>query len=222
MGLGIGMSLVLYGIGSPLVVDYEESCERQGLAIAGAVKNVAGPVHTISAAPVYLADEMPASLLSLPFIVPIFTPGRRRLAVDDAERRGFGSSYTLVDPTAVVARSTIIGPGTFVNCGAVIGAAGSIGRFVLVNRSASVGHHARIGDYASIGPGAVLAGNVTLGRGAVVGAGAIIAPAVTIGDNAVVNVGSVVSHDVPANSLVGGQPARVLRSEIVGYNDLAA
>jgi sugar O-acyltransferase (sialic acid O-acetyltransferase NeuD family) len=219
--LGVGMSLVLYGIGSPLVVDYEESCERRGLAVAGAVKNVAGPIYTISS-PVHLVDEIPASLLSLPFIVPIFTPGRRRLAVDDAERRGFSSRFTLVDPTAVVARSTTIGPGTFVNSGAIIGAAGRIGCFVLVNRSTSIGHHARIGDYASIGPGAVLAGKVTLGRGAVVGAGAIIAPEVTIGDNAVVSVGSVVSHDVPANSLVGGQPARVLRSAIVGYNDLAA
>ena len=219
--LGISMSLVLYGIGSPLVVDYEESCERLGVTIVGAVKNVAGPIYTISS-PVHLADELPASLLSLPFIVPIFTPGRRRLAVDDAERHGFSRSFTLVDPTAVVARSTTIGPGTFVNSGAIIGAAGSIGCFVLVNRGANIGHHARIGDYASIGPGAVLAGKVMLGRGAVVGAGAIVAPEITIGDNAVVSVGSVVSHDVSANSLVGGQPARVLQSEIVGYNDLAA
>jgi sugar O-acyltransferase (sialic acid O-acetyltransferase NeuD family) len=216
------MSLVLYGIGSPLVVDYEESCARLGLTIRGAVKNVAGPIHTISAVPVFLADELPESLLPYPYIVPIFTPGRRRLAVDDAERHGFSRSFTLIDPTAIVARSTTIGAGTFVNGGAVVGAAGSIGRFVLINRSASIGHHARLGDYAAIGPGVVLAGNVTLGRGAVVGVGASIAPEVTIGDNAVVGAGSVVIQDVPANSLVGGHPARVLRSPIVGYNDLAA
>jgi sugar O-acyltransferase (sialic acid O-acetyltransferase NeuD family) len=216
------MSVVLYGIGSPIVVDYEESCERQGLAIAGAIKNVDGPIHTISAVPVYRADEIPERLLSLPFIAPIFTPGRRRFAVEDAQRHGFGRSFTLVDPTAVVARSTKLGVGTFVNCGAVVGAAGTIGCFVLINRSASIGHHAEIGDYAAIGPGAVLAGNVKLGRGAVVGVGASVIPEIEIGDNAVVGAGSVVTQDVPANTLVAGRPARVLASAIVGYNDCAA
>jgi sugar O-acyltransferase (sialic acid O-acetyltransferase NeuD family) len=216
------MSCVLYGVGSPLVVEYEESCGRLAVEIAGAVKNVDGPVHTISRVPLYDADELPARLRALPFIVPIFTPGRRRSAVEDAAQRGFRRGFILVDPTAIVARSTAIGWGTFVNCGAVIGGAGQVGHHVIVNRSASIGHHARIGDFASIGPGAVLAGNVTLGRGAVVGAGAVIVPQVTVGDNAVVGAGSVVTEDVPANSLVGGHPARVLRAAIVGYNNLAA
>jgi sugar O-acyltransferase (sialic acid O-acetyltransferase NeuD family) len=216
------MSCVLYGIGSPLVVDYEESCERQGLAIVGAVKNVAAPARTISPVPVYIAEELPEGLLSCPFIVPIFTPGRRRLAVEEAERRGFSRSFTLVDPTAVVGRSTTIGPGTFINCSVAIGGAGNIGRFVVINRSASVGHHAQISDYASIGPGAVLAGSVSLGRGATVGVGAVISAGITIGDNSVVGAGSVVTQDVAANSLVVGQPARVIKSNIVGYNDVAA
>ncbi len=216
------MSCVLYGVSSPLVVDYEESCERQGLSIVGAVKNVSAQARTISSVPVYLAEDLPASLLSFPFIVPIFTPGRRRLAVEDAQRRGFNRSFSLVDSSSVVAHSTKIGPGTFVNCGVVIGGAGNIGHFVVINRSASIGHHAQISDYASIGPGAVLAGDVTLGRGVMVGAGAIISPEITIGDNAVVGVGSVVTRDVAANSLVVGQPARVAKSNIIGYNDVAA
>jgi acetyltransferase-like isoleucine patch superfamily enzyme len=148
--------------------------------------------------------------------------GHRRFAVEDAGRRGFSRHFVLVDQTAIVARSTSVGEGTFVNCGVVVGGAGRIGNFVVVNRSASVGHHARIADYVSIGPAAVLAGNVTLERGAVVGAGAIIAPEVTVGGNAVVSAGSVVVQDVLACSLVGGNPARVLRSAIAGYNDLAA
>jgi sugar O-acyltransferase (sialic acid O-acetyltransferase NeuD family) len=216
------MPVVLYGIGSPLLVDYEESCLRLGLAIAGGVKNVDGPIYTSPMVPVYPADEIPEGLLDHPFIVPIFTPGRRRFAVEDAERRRFSRSIAVIDPTAVVARSTTIGAGTFVNSGAVIGGAVRVGRFVLINRSASIGHHAEIGDYASIGPGAVLAGQVKLGRGTVVGVGARITPEIAIGDNAVISAGSVVTRDVPANSLAGGQPARVLRSNIVGYNDIYA
>ena len=44
----------------------------------------------------------------------------------DAETRGFNSLATIVDPTAVVARSTTLGVGTYVNAGAVIGGAAKI------------------------------------------------------------------------------------------------
>ena len=117
------------------------------------VKNVDGPVHTIMATPIHLAEQLPSDLIALPFVVPLFTPETCRLAVVDAERRGFAIPFVLVDPTAIVARTTAIGPGSFVNSGAVIGAAGQIGRFALINRSGSIGHHVTIGDYASVGPG---------------------------------------------------------------------
>ena len=48
-------------------------------------------------------------------------------------------------------------------------------------------------------------------RGASVGSGATILPNITIGENAIVGAGSVVTRDVPANSIVAGNPARVLR-----------
>jgi acetyltransferase-like isoleucine patch superfamily enzyme len=48
-------------------------------------------------------------------------------------------------------------------------------------------------------------------KGASVGSGATILSKVTIGENAIVGAGSVVTADVPANSIVVGNPARVLR-----------
>jgi acetyltransferase-like isoleucine patch superfamily enzyme len=45
-----------------------------------------------------------------------------------------------------------------------------------------------------------------------IGANATIMQGVTIGENAVVAAGAVVSKDVPANTVVGGIPAKVLRS----------
>ncbi len=38
-----------------------------------------------------------------------------------------------------------------------------------------------------------------------------ILPGVTIGDNCVIGGGSVVAHDIPANSIAVGNPARVVR-----------
>ena len=48
-------------------------------------------------------------------------------------------------------------------------------------------------------------------RGASIGSGATILANVTIGENALVGAGSVVTKDVPANAVVAGNPARLLR-----------
>ena len=49
-------------------------------------------------------------------------------------------------------------------------------------------------------------------RGASIGSGATILPNITIGENAIVGAGSVVTTDVPANSIVAGNPAKFLRT----------
>jgi acetyltransferase-like isoleucine patch superfamily enzyme len=48
-------------------------------------------------------------------------------------------------------------------------------------------------------------------RGASIGSGSTILASITIGENAIVGAGSVVTKDVPANSIVAGNPARFLR-----------
>ena len=48
-------------------------------------------------------------------------------------------------------------------------------------------------------------------HGASIGSGATILANVTIGENALIGAGSVVTKDVPANAVVAGNPARVLR-----------
>ncbi|HVB57953.1 MAG TPA: acyltransferase [Candidatus Acidoferrales bacterium] len=48
-------------------------------------------------------------------------------------------------------------------------------------------------------------------KGASVGSGTTILSKVVIGQNAIVGAGSVVTKDVPANAIVAGNPARVLR-----------
>ena len=52
---------------------------------------------------------------------------------------------------------------------------------------------------------------VHIGKNVWVGSGAIILPGVTIGNNSVVGAGSVVTKDVEPNTIVVGNPARVLR-----------
>lgn len=53
-------------------------------------------------------------------------------------------------------------------------------------------------------------GKVAIGSRVFVGAGAIILPGVVIGDDVIIGAGSVVTGDVASNSVVAGNPARVL------------
>ncbi len=52
---------------------------------------------------------------------------------------------------------------------------------------------------------------IRIKRNAWIGAAATILPGVTIGENAIVAAGAVVSKDVPANTIVGGVPAKFIK-----------
>ena len=53
---------------------------------------------------------------------------------------------------------------------------------------------------------------VTIGKNVWIGGSAVILPGVTIGDNVVIGAGAVVTKDIPDNVVVGGNPAKILRT----------
>jgi UDP-perosamine 4-acetyltransferase len=118
-----------------------------------------------------------------------------------------------IDPESFLSPLVKHGSGVTVFARATIQAGTRLGLNVLVNTGAIVDHDCSIADHVHIASGAVLAGGVTVESGAMVGAGAVIKPGIRIGAHAVVGAGAVVVHDVNPNSVVVGNPAKILNKE---------
>ena len=111
------------------------------------------------------------------------------------------------------------------------GAGMKLGRNVFVNQNCTFYDLGglEIGDDVMIGPNVslitsghpvepsrrrdgVIAKPIVIERNVWIGAGATIIGGVTIGENAVVAAAAVVTRDVPPNTLVGSNPAKIIRS----------
>lgn len=116
----------------------------------------------------------------------------------------------VIDPHAVISKSTNIGNGVFVSKGVLINAFSTIGNFTILNTGCIIEHECEIGTASHIAPGAVLAGNVKVGDRSFIGANAVIKQGVVIGDDVIIGAGSVVIHNVEKNSKIVGNPGRLI------------
>ncbi len=194
--------LYLFGAGSPLLPELEESLHRSGREITAYVANRAGPTFASNHYEIITPADIRGGTVPKFFLTPLFTPANRRVAVTEAVALGLQPAAALLDPTAIVSRSISLAEGSYVNAGVILGAQVSLERFALVNRGANLGHHVQLGAFASVGPGAILAGQVVVGEAALIGAGAVVGPGVRIGAEARLAPGAIVTKDVPPGALV--------------------
>ncbi|ONG51120.1 hypothetical protein BKE38_16625 [Pseudoroseomonas deserti] len=136
----------------------------------------------------------------------------------NALRRQVGESLAAIGyalpvlrhPSAVIAGSARIGPGSAILPRAVVGAAVEVGTCAILNTGSIAEHDSVIGPACHLAPGSVLGGGVRLGAEVLVGILAGVKPGLRIGDGAVIGMGSAVLADVAPGQEVGGVPARPL------------
>lgn len=135
----------------------------------------------------------------------------RRLLFELAFSQGL-SPQTLVHPTAIISKYAYVAEGAQLLPACIVNAGARIGRNAIINSGAIVEHDCVVMDHAHVATGACLASTVTVGEGAHIGAGASVRQCLHIGDGAVVGVGAAVVQDVLSGAVVGGVPARPLRT----------
>lgn len=126
-----------------------------------------------------------------------------------------------IEPGALIRDKVEIGDNAVIMMGAIINIGAKVGNGTMIDMGAVLGGRAIVKDNCHIGAGAVLAGviepasatPVIIEDNVLVGANAVIIEGVHVGENSVVAAGAVVIEDVPANSVVAGCPAVVIKEK---------
>lgn len=154
-----------------------------------------------------LAEFAPDQFLLANGIGGVATRQPRRVVFERLSAAGYRFPGIL-HPSATVDVSVVVQDGCQIMAGVVIQPQTRIGRNVIVNTGVTIDHDCILGDHVHVAPGATLSGGVTVGAEAMIAAGATVIQNVTIGANAFVAAGAAVIGDVPANTRVGGVPAK--------------
>jgi sugar O-acyltransferase (sialic acid O-acetyltransferase NeuD family) len=197
------------GFGREVLLWARDAWPEHAAKIAGFLSADAGRLNGHACPLPIVAD--PAAFGPQPgdaLLLAIGIPQIRREVAESLLAKG-AEFLTLIHPTAIVAPSASIGPGSIVCPYAIVSDAASVGRFVLLNYQSSLGHDASAGDFAVLSPYATLGGGASVGEDVFMGMHSSVGPGKRVGARSKVSANSCALSDAPPDSLIFGAPGRV-------------
>jgi len=119
---------------------------------------------------------------------------------------------SLIHPTAIIPKGfCFIGNGVLMAPLSQLSPDTTVEDNCILLPNSFLGHDSKMENFSHITANSVVGGNVQIGKGAHIGTNATVRENVKIGDFSLVGSGSVVLNDVPENSIVVGNPAKILK-----------
>jgi sugar O-acyltransferase (sialic acid O-acetyltransferase NeuD family) len=143
-------------------------------------------------------------------LLAIGIPYARRRVTESLLSQG-AEFLTLIHPTAIVATSATLGPGSILCPYAVASDSCRVGRFVIMNYHTSLGHDATAGDFSVLSPYSTLGGHAHVEDDVFLGLHASVGPGKTVGARSKVSANSCVLATAAADSIIYGVPGRITR-----------
>jgi sugar O-acyltransferase (sialic acid O-acetyltransferase NeuD family) len=211
---------------------------KQSVYIIGAgghAKVVLAALEANNIFPVALYDDDASKWGSSIFNIPI------KGGLDDLEKLGSVSAFiaigknevrkkiverftsidwlTIIHPRASLHSSVQVGRGTLIQEGCILEPDVVIGEHCILNANSMIGHESVLENYVH-NAGAKLNGNVHICEGVLLGGNSTVHPGVTVGAWSKSAIASAIMRDVPPNSILIGNPARVMKSKNRGLNNI--
>ncbi|HXL73242.1 MAG TPA: NeuD/PglB/VioB family sugar acetyltransferase [bacterium] len=123
----------------------------------------------------------------------------------------FSQLISLVDPSAFVSRTAVIGKGCVIYPGCFIGLQVKLGDFIFILSNSVINHDVVLENKVLVNSGVTLAGGVHVGKNSYLGQACTIRERLKIGRESLVGMGAVVIKNVPPHSVMIGNPAREMR-----------
>lgn len=150
------------------------------------------------------------SLKNVECIVAVGEPESREKLYNKLKQNNLKIA-TLIDPSAVISKSSIIEEGCIISPFVLVANNAYIDVNTLIQPCVNIGHDTVIGKHSVISSGVFPGGGTIFEDKVYVGMGAIIKEKLKIGSNSIIGMGSCVFNDIPSEVIVLGNPAKVIR-----------
>jgi sugar O-acyltransferase (sialic acid O-acetyltransferase NeuD family) len=200
-GQGKNIALLIEQIGGYEILGFVDDDEtKKGSLVKG--YTVLGPV-----------DEVFSTLENISIANAIGNSKVVEKIIDKLKEMNKGFIFpNLIHPSVQIDRTSVkLGEGNLFNANVVITADISIGDFNYFNRCCSISHDSVIGNYNFIHSGVHPCGGLNMGHKNWLGVGSVVIQGVKLGNNITIGAGAVVLKEVADNSIMVGNPAKLLR-----------
>lgn len=128
-----------------------------------------------------------------------------------AKELGF-QTPNFIHHSVTLSPSVTMGEGVYVLLGASIMPFVELKNYVMISMGASIAHHTMLTEGVFVSTGVNVGASISVEKNAYIGISATIMTGIkSLGENCMIGAGAVVIKDVPANAVMAGVPAKILK-----------